>query len=137
LLPIEVAQNMSTNNTSVETVSQGADKAKLAVAVLLVIGGVVAYYLVKGADWMRWGALLAMMLAGAGTFLTSEMGKEFVAFAKDSWNEVRNKVVWPKGKETWQMTGYVFAFVVVMALFLWLTDKSLDFLLFDWLLDWK
>jgi preprotein translocase subunit SecE len=34
------------------------------------------------------------------------------------------KVVWPSRKEAMQMTGYVFAFVVVMALFLWLTDKT-------------
>jgi preprotein translocase subunit SecE len=137
LLPIEAAQFMSTNNTSVETVSPAADKAKLAAAVLLVVGGVVAYYLVKGADWMRWGALLALLLAGAGMFLISETGKQFIAFARDSWNETYHKVVWPKPKETWQMTGYVFAFVVVMALFLWLTDKTLEWVLYDLVLKWK
>jgi preprotein translocase subunit SecE len=128
---------MSTNNTSVDTVSSGADKAKMAVAALLVLGGVVAYYLVKGADWMRWGALIALMLAGVGVFLVSETGKQFTAFTKDSWNETRHKVVWPKGKETWQMTGYVFAFVVVMALFLWLVDKTLEWVLYDLLLNWR
>ena len=39
------------------------------------------------------------------------------------------KVVWPTRKETTQMTGYVFAFVVVMALFLWMTDKTLEWVL--------
>jgi preprotein translocase subunit SecE len=128
---------MSTNNNPVETVSPAADKAKLAVAALLVAGAVVAYYLVKGADWMRWGALIALLLAGVGVFSVSEAGKQFIAFARDSWNETYNKVVWPKPKETWQMTGYVFAFVVVMALFLWLTDKALEWVLYDLVLNWK
>jgi preprotein translocase subunit SecE len=35
------------------------------------------------------------------------------------------KVVWPTRKETIQTTGVVFAFVVVMALFLWLVDAGL------------
>ena len=47
------------------------------------------------------------------------------------------KVVWPTRKEALQMTGYVFAFVVVMALFLWLTDKTLEWLLYDLILGWK
>ena len=128
---------MSTNNNPVETVSPAADKAKLAVAALLVAGAVVAYYLVKGADWMRWGALIALLLAGVGVFSVSEAGKQFIAFARDSWNETYNKVVWPKPKETWQMTGYVFAFVVVMALFLWLTDKTVEWLFYDVILGWR
>ena len=34
-------------------------------------------------------------------------------------------MVWPNRKETLQTTGIVFVFVVVMALFLWLVDASL------------
>jgi len=47
------------------------------------------------------------------------------------------KVVWPTRKEALQMTAYVFAFVVVMALFLWLTDKTLEWVLYDLILGWK
>ena len=36
-----------------------------------------------------------------------------------------------------QMTAYVFAFVVVMALFLWLTDKTLEWLFYDLILGWR
>ena len=50
--------------------------------------------------------------------------------------EVR-KVVWPTRKETTQMTLYVFGFVVLMALFLWLTDKTLEWVLYDLILGWK
>lgn len=64
-------------------------------------------------------------MAAAGVFLISEPGRQFVAFARDAWREVK-KVVWPTRKETLQMTAYVFAFVVIMALFLWFTDKTLE-----------
>ena len=36
-----------------------------------------------------------------------------------------------------QTTAAVFAFVVAMALFLWLTDKSLEWVLYDLILGWK
>ena len=69
-------------------------------------------------------------------FFTSESGKQFVAFGRDSWKEVK-KVVWPTRKESVQMTLYVVGFCVVMALFLWTTDKTLEWLLYDLILGWK
>jgi preprotein translocase subunit SecE len=70
-----------------------------------------------------------------GGVATSESGKA-VAFGRDAWREVK-KVVWPTRKEAIQMTAYVFAFVVVMALFLWLTDKTLEWVFYDLILGWK
>lgn len=128
---------MSTgNNPQIETVSTGADKAKLGLAVLLAVGGVTAFYLVKGDAWIRWVALIVLLAAAVATFFTAEPGKQLIAFGRDSWREVQ-KVVWPTRKESLQMTGYVFAFVVVMALFLWLTDKTIEWVLYDLILDWK
>ena len=128
---------MSTgSNPQVETLSTGADKAKLAVAVLLVVGAVVAFYLVKADPWVRWIALGVLLVAAVATFFTSESGKQLIAFGRDSWREVQ-KVVWPSRKEALQMTGYVFAFVFVMAFFLWLTDKTLEWVLYDLLLNWR
>ena len=127
---------MSTGNPEVETISPAADKAKLAVALLLVVGAVAAYYLIKQADWIRWSALGLLLLAAVGTFFTSESGKQLLAFGRDAWRETQ-KVVWPSRKEAVQMTGYVFAFVVVMALFLWLTDKTVEWALYDLILGWK
>jgi preprotein translocase subunit SecE len=124
------------NTTEVETVSTGADKAKLAAAGLLVVGAVAAFYLVKGDAWVRWVALAVLLAAAVATFFTSETGKQLIAFGQDSVREVR-KVVWPSRKESLQMTGYVFAFVVVMALFLWLTDKTIEWVLYDLILGWK
>lgn len=127
---------MSTGNPQVETISATADKVKLAAAALLLVGAVVAYYLIKQADWIRWVALIVLLLAAVATFLTSESGKQLMAFTRDAWRETQ-KVVWPSRKEAMQMTGYVFAFVVVMALFLWLTDKTLEWTLYDLILGWK
>jgi preprotein translocase subunit SecE len=121
----------------VETVSTGADKAKLAVAGLLVIGAVAAFYALGKQDlWLRVVALVVLLLAAVGVFFTSEPGKQLIAYGQDSAKEVR-KVVWPTRKEALQMTGYVFAFVFVMALFLWLTDKTLEWVLYDLVLGWK
>ena len=127
---------MSTS-TQVETVSSGADKAKLAVAGLLVVGAVVAFYMLGKQDlWLRVVALLALLAAAVGLFFTSEAGKQLVAFGRDSAREVK-KVVWPSRNEALQMTGYVFAFVFVMALFMWLTDKTLEWAIFDLILGWR
>jgi len=123
--------------SQVETVSTGADKAKLGAAIALVIAAVVGFYLLgKQGQIAQWGALLVGLGAAVVMFITSETGKQFVAFGRDAKNEVK-KVVWPTRKEAIQMTAYVFGFVVVMALFLWLTDKTLEWLFYDLILGWK
>ena len=126
-----------TTSSQVETVSTGADKAKLAVSVLLVVGAVVAFYMLgKQALWLRVAVLLVLLAAAVVTFFTAEPGKQLIAFGRDSVREVK-KVVWPARSEAMQMTGYVFAFVFVMALFMWLTDKTLEWVLYDLVLGWR
>jgi preprotein translocase subunit SecE len=121
----------------VETVSTGADKAKLAGAALLLVGSIGVFYaLGQQSLWVRVGALLALLAAAVALFFTSESGKQLIAFGRDSVRETK-KVVWPTRKEALQMTGYVFAFVFVMALFLWLTDKTLEWVLYDLILRWR
>src|SRR5512133_1305371 len=123
--------------SQVETVTTGADKAKLGVAAALVIAALAGFYLLgKQGSIVQWGALLVGLAAAIVVFITSESGKEFVAFGRDSWKEVK-KVVWPTRKEAIQMTMYVIAFCVVMALFLWLTDKTLEWVFYDLILGWK
>jgi len=127
---------MSTQPT-VETVSTGADKAKLAVAAVLLLGGIVAFYALGSKDlWLRVVALFALLAGAVAVFFTAESGKQLIAFGRDSVREVR-KVVWPTRKEAVQMTGYVFAFVIVMALFMFTTDKTLEWVLYDLILGWK
>jgi preprotein translocase subunit SecE len=124
-------------NTAVETVNTGTDKAKWAIAALLVVGGIAAYYfLASQGGLVRVVAMLALFAAGIALFFTSFAGKELIAFGRDAYREVR-KVVWPSRKETLQTTAFVFVFVVVMALFLWLTDKSLEYVLYDLILGWR
>jgi preprotein translocase subunit SecE len=123
--------------SQVETVSTGADKAKLGLAVALVIAGLAGFYLLgKQGQIAQWGALIVGLAAAFVVFMTSEPGKEFVAFGRDSWKEVK-KVVWPTRKEAIQMTLYVVGFSVVMALFLWMTDKTLEWVFYDLILGWK
>jgi preprotein translocase subunit SecE len=127
---------MSTNS-HVETVSTGADKAKLAGAAVLLVGAVVVFYLLSKQDlWLRVLALIGLLAAAVAVFFTSESGRQLIAFGRDSVRETK-KVVWPTRKEAMQMTGYVFAFVFVMALFLWITDKTLEWVLYDLVLGWK
>ena len=123
--------------SQVETVSTGADKAKLGAAIALVIAALAGFYLLgKQGQIVQWIALIVGLAAAFVVFMTSESGKEFVAFGRDSWKEVK-KVVWPTRKEAIQMTGYVIAFCAVMALFLWMTDKTLEWVFYDLILGWK
>lgn len=123
--------------SQVETVSTSADKVKLGAAVALVLGSLVGFYLLaKQGQVAQWGILIAGLVAAVGVFMLSEPGKQFVAFGRDSWREVK-KVVWPARREAIQMTAYVFGFVVIMALFLWFTDKTLEWVFYDLILGWK
>jgi preprotein translocase subunit SecE len=123
--------------TQVQTVSTGVDKAKLAAAAALVVAALAAFYVFgKQGSFVQWGVLLLGLAAAIVVFFTSEPGKALFAFGQDAWREVK-KVVWPARKEAVQMTAYVFVFVLVMALFLWLTDKTLEWLFYDLILGWK
>jgi preprotein translocase subunit SecE len=103
----------------------------------LVVAAVAGFYFLaskvsmcNGAScWLAW-------LAAAGVFLISEPGRQFVAFARDAWREVK-KVVWPTRKETLQMTAYVFAFVVIMALFSVVYGQNPGMGFYDLILGWR
>ena len=123
--------------SQVETVTTGADKARLAAAVALVIASVAGFYLLgKQGAIAQWGALIGGLVAAAVVFFSSETGRELIAFGRDAWREVR-KVVWPERKEAIQMTAYVFGFVLIMAIFLWLTDKTIEWVFYDLILRWR
>lgn len=126
---------MATSN--IQTVNTSADKVKLAIAGALVVSALAAFYILsKQGQIAQWSALIAGLAGAVAVFFTSESGKQLFAFGRDAWREVR-KVVWPARKEAIQMTAYVFIFVLVMAVFLWLTDKTLEWLFYDLILGWK
>jgi preprotein translocase subunit SecE len=119
------------SNQSVQTVSTSNDKIKVVLAIIVAIVGVVGfYYLSDKPALVRAGALVAGLAFAVLILWTSSTGREFLNFAKEAVRETK-KVVWPTRREAAQITGIVFAFVLVMAIFLWGTDKTLEFLLYD------
>jgi preprotein translocase subunit SecE len=113
------------------------DKLKLALAALLVVAGIAGYYLLAAQSIvLRFAAVAAGIVAAVAAAWTSTLGQEFITFAREALVEVK-KVVWPTRKETMQTTAAVFAFVVVMAAFLWVSDKTLEWVLYDLILGWK
>ena len=123
--------------TQIQTVNTGADKAKLGAASAVVVASLVAFYMLdKQGSLIQWAALLVGLGVAVALFFTAESGRQLAAFGRDAWREVK-KVVWPARKEAIQMTAYVFGFVLIMALFLWLTDKTLEWLFYDLILGWK
>ena len=114
-----------------------ADKLKFALALALLAAGVVGFYVLAEQPLvLRVLSVLLGVAAGIAVAWFSAPGRRFVEFAREAVVETK-KVVWPSRKETVQTTGLVFAFVVVMAIFLWLTDKSLEWVLYDLVLGWK
>lgn len=103
----------------------------------MLVASLVAYYaLSKQGPLIQWLGLLAGLAVALVIFFMSETGKTLIAFGQDSVREVK-KVVWPARREAIQMTAYVFGFVLLMALFLWLTDKTLEWVFYDLILGWK
>ena len=113
------------------------DKIKAAIAVLLLIAGIAGLYFLSDSPMvLRVASVLAGLAAGTAVGWTTAPGKEFFVFAQEAVVETK-KVVWPTRKESLQTAAAVFGFVVAMAVFLWITDKSLEYLMYDLLLGWK
>ncbi len=105
--------------------SEGLDSAKLVAAILLVLGGVVAFYALHAqAVWLRWLSVAAGLALGAAVFATSAHGRAFWQFMQAARLELR-KVVWPTREETAKTTMAVFLFVIVAGVFFWLLDVFL------------
>jgi preprotein translocase subunit SecE len=114
-----------------------ADKLKFAVALLLLVAGVAGFYLfAEQPTIVRVLSVLAGVVAGSGVAWFTEPGQRFFAFSQEAVAEAK-KVAWPSRKETMQTTAAVFAFVVLMAVALWIADKSLEWVLYDLVLGWK
>jgi preprotein translocase subunit SecE len=105
------------------------DKIKMALAVALVVAGLAGYYYFSdAAQVLRVLMVVGGLLAAAGVAWFTAPGKELFAFGQESWREA-GKVSWPTRKETLQTTLVVFAFAVIMALFLFAIDTSLAWMI--------
>jgi len=124
------------SNHSVQTVSTSGDKLKITLAFIAAVAGVVGFFVLSDQSTLRVVVLVAGLLLAIALMWTSESGQSFLAFGQEAVRETR-KVVWPTRKEAAQITAVVFGFVLVMALFLWGTDKILEFVLYDLVLGWK
>src|SRR5262245_22946763 len=104
----------------------GADTVQLIAAIILVLGGIVAYYLLKSRPeaWASWAAMLGGIVVGVLVFAFSGYGRRFWRFVLESRVELR-KVFWPTRQETMTTTMVVLVFVVIAATFFWLLDLTL------------
>ena len=106
-------------------------------AALIVVAALVLYYtLIDQSLLIRLAVLFGGIAAAVLIVAVSPDGRRFIAYAKDSWYEVK-KVVWPTRKESTQMTLVVFGFVLIMSIFLWTADKLIVWLVFSAFLGWK
>ena len=107
-------------------VPAGADTAKLIAAIILVIGGIVAFYLLQSRPeaWLSWAAMFGAMLLGVLLFAFSQYGRNFAQFVLESRVELR-KVFWPTRQETFTTTMVVLVFVLFASTFFWLLDLLL------------
>jgi len=105
-----------------------ADKAKIGLAFACVVAGIWGYYYFSGTALVLRVLMVlgGLVLAGVVAYM-SVPGKQFFAFAQESWQEAQ-RVSWPTRKETIQTTAVVFAFVVIMAMFLFAVDSTLAWL---------
>jgi preprotein translocase subunit SecE len=103
-----------------------ADKVKALVAALLVVGGIIGYYMLSTQpSWQRWLIVAAGMALAVVVMALSAYGRGFKQFVTEARVELR-KVVWPDLRtETLQVTVAVFIFVIVAGLFFWLLDLGL------------
>jgi len=126
------------SNTAIITVTSTMDRLKLGLSVIIIIAGIVGYSVLESRlpTVARVAIFIASLILAALIAWSSEPGRRTIAFAHESYNEVK-RVVWPTRKETVQMTGIVFAFVTITGLFLWILDKLVEWLLFGVLLGWK
>ena len=121
----------------VQTVNNKLDLLLVVLAVAVLLAGVLGFSLLSERTLLiRIGILLGGLAVAVGIAWFSQSGKRFLGFAHEAYEEAR-RVTWPSRKETINTTGIVFAFVVIMAIFLFLVDKSLEFVLYDLLLRWK
>ena len=125
------------SNQSIDTVSNSSDKIKIVLAFVAVFAGIAGFYFLSDKSTTVRAAVLVVGLAiAAGLAWTTAVGRGFAVFASESVREAK-KVVWPTRNESLRITAVVFGFVLLMAVFLWVSDKVLEFVLYDLILGWK
>ncbi|MDO4936570.1 MAG: preprotein translocase subunit SecE [Sutterellaceae bacterium] len=124
---------MSNQNTQPES-NKTLDVVIVLLAVVIACAGLLAFtFLTDQSIGVRLVALIGGLVAAAVVAAFSPSGKRFIAFCRQSWDELR-RVVWPTRKETVNTTGLVMAFVVAVSFYLFVVDKLIEWGLYDGLL---
>jgi len=112
-------------NSTVETTGSKLDTVKLGLALLILIGALVGFYVYAEQDLLyRVIGLLAAVGISVAIALQTDKGREIWGYFHDAQIEVR-KVVWPTRKETVNTTLLVIGMVIIVAIILWLLDMFL------------
>ncbi|MBP6862476.1 MAG: preprotein translocase subunit SecE [Neisseriaceae bacterium] len=112
--------------------SQRADKAKLLLATVLVVLGVVGFYALPALPIFVRALMpiVGVVLAVVIVFFWCSVGRRLTQYVRDSVTEVK-KVVWPERNEAIKLTMFVIAFVMVLAMFIWVADWAISWLFYD------
>jgi preprotein translocase subunit SecE len=134
-----VPDNKKTMNAKAETVGTGraTDVGLLTLAVLIVVAGVAAYYLLPTSIAPIWHTLCvvgAIVVAGGVAWFTKP-GHGVRSYLRETQFEMR-KVVWPTREETIRTTLVVILVVVLLSIVLGLIDVFLKWAILDHLLKW-
>jgi preprotein translocase subunit SecE len=109
-------------NDKPEVQGGGLDTVKFLGAIILIVGGIFAYYWFQAQNELVRGGyvVLGLVLGGALAYQT-RLGGATWGFITSSRNEVR-KVVWPTREETIQTTLAVIVVVLIVGVMMWLLD---------------
>lgn len=114
---------------------QGTDVAKLVLAGIVLVAGIVAYYWFGNEPKpMRIAMVVGGVVVAAAIAWFSRFGTLARHFLTETRFEMR-KVVWPTRDETVKTTAVVIAVVILLALLLGLIDLILKSVILDWLLS--
>ena len=100
------------------------DTAKLALAIVVVLAGLVGYYYFADSSLLRVLSVIVALGVAAGVAFTSLQGKWLWKFIQGARVEL-NKVVWPTREETLQTTLVVLLVALIGGVFFWLLDLML------------
>ena len=112
--------------------ASGGDLVKYALALLLAVAGLFAFYWFDG-QWptgVRVLAVVVGLVAGAAVFMATAKGADTREFLSEARFELR-KVVWPTRQETTRTMWVVIAVVILMSLML----AGMD-LVIQWAVKW-
>ena len=113
---------------SAETAGKMQDTLKWLVATALLGSAVTAFYYYGDESLLlRVIALLIVAGAAAAIAFRTDKGRAAWDFMRESRTEIR-KVVWPTRKETTQTTLVVIGVVTLVAIFLWMVDGILSWI---------